>query len=73
MADAEWLSAIRHRLRQDDIDEIVSWQLTGIFHKKAPVYRSQPRPLCRHCHGEWHGLPYAGCPGSFDDTPPENQ
>jgi hypothetical protein len=48
------------------IDDIVSWQLTGQLYKKAPVAQRLPDPRCRNCGGDWHGLPFDGCSGSFD-------
>lgn len=49
-----------------DIDEIVRWQLTGMLMRKTPTHRKPPQPRCHRCAGEWHGLPSADCPGSFD-------
>lgn len=55
---------------QDDIEEIVRWQLTGLLMKKSPTVRTYSRPLCKKCGDDWHGLPVGKCLGSFD-TPEE--
>ena len=55
----------------DDVSEIVRWQMTGMLLKKAPVHRRPIIPKCHNCGDEWHGLMRDGCPGAFNgpDTP----
>jgi hypothetical protein len=52
----------------DDISEMVRWQLTGLVMKKAEAPKTAI-PKCSNCGDDWHGLPVNGCEGSHIDTP----
>jgi hypothetical protein len=69
---SERLRLLRDHIAEEEMDEIVSWQMTGILTRKAPVVRHQEQPRCWRCQGDWHGLPRDNCPGSFD-TPNANK
>jgi hypothetical protein len=62
---AERLGLLRDHVAEEEIEEIVRWQMTGILTKKAPMVKHQEQPLCHRCRGDWHGLPKDECPGSF--------
>jgi len=63
---AERLRLLRDHLAEEEVDEIVRWQLTGALTRRTPVVRRQEQPRCWRCHSDWHGLPKDKCPGSFD-------
>lgn len=63
---AERLRLLREHLADEEIDEIVRWQMTGVLTKKAPVVKHQEQPRCWRCKQDWHGLPTNDCKGSFD-------
>ena len=69
---SERLELLRDHIAEEEIEEIVSWQMTGILTKRTPVVKHQEQPRCRHCMGDWHGLPRDDCKGSFD-TPDANK
>jgi hypothetical protein len=62
----ERLRLLHEHLAEEEVDEIVRWQMTGVLIRKAPVVRHQEQPRCHRCYGDWHGLPREDCPGSFD-------
>jgi hypothetical protein len=70
---AERLRLLREHVAEEEIDEIVRWQLTGLLTKKAPVVKHQEQPRCWRCKSDWHGLPRDGCQGSFDTPTKDKQ
>jgi len=68
---SERLLLLREHISQEEmdqieIDQIVSWQMTGILTKRTPVVKHQEQPRCRRCQEDWHGLPKGKCKGSYD-------
>lgn len=63
---AEKLRLLRDHLAEEEIEDIVRWQMTGVLMRKAPMVKHQEQPRCWRCQGDWHGLPRDGCKGSFD-------
>jgi hypothetical protein len=67
MMTIEEFRRLREQMAEQDIDDIVKWQMTGLMNRKAPSSRAAvSNPKCHRCSGDWHGLPKDGCTGSFD-------
>lgn len=65
----EFFRVVRNYYSDEDIDEIVRWQMTGAINHKTPSATGVSSwQTCRGCGREWHGLSRDGCPGSFTDT-----
>jgi len=62
----ERLRLLHEHIADEEIAEIVRWQMTGLLTKKSPMVKHQDQPRCFRCRGEWHGLPRDKCPGSYN-------
>jgi hypothetical protein len=48
----------------DDIDELIASECDE---DGVPLDDYDRYDRCELCHQDWHGLPYAGCPGAYGD------
>lgn len=66
----ELMRKLRNLAQEQDIEDIVRWQMTGYLLRKTPTRQKNSIPRCHNCGMEWHGLPKGNCEGSYTDTPP---